>query len=171
MNNLEDNEVYLEKWYKVCTSIYKSMSWNLTDMSPEMDDTIINAWRRAEEVLNEEEWNFSTSVTYEQIAGMKPDTSTLDGHTRLNTFTMAYNEFCAKQNFKATEGFPETQDNFFKFYLANMPTSIEPTKPLTKSVRFTSVPPIATLSNPLASPPDDFPHSKPPPKPLFLMLL
>jgi hypothetical protein len=55
MNPLDDNNVYLEKWYEVCTSIFKSMGWNLLDMSPEMDDTIINAWCRAEETLNEEE--------------------------------------------------------------------------------------------------------------------
>ena len=157
MNSLEDNEVYLEKWYEVCTGIYKSMSWNITDTSPDMDDTIINAWRRAEEMLNEDEWKFSTYAIYECITGMKPNTSSPDGRSRFNTFTMAYNKFCAKQNFKTTEGFPETQDNFFKFYLANTPTHTAPTKPPTKSVRFTSAPLIATLPNPSASPPDEFP--------------
>ena len=42
MKSLKDNEVYLKKWYEVCTRIYKSMSWNISNMSPDMDDTIIN---------------------------------------------------------------------------------------------------------------------------------
>jgi hypothetical protein len=37
--------IYLEKWYDVCARIFKSMSWSHSEhLSPEMDDTIINAW-------------------------------------------------------------------------------------------------------------------------------
>lgn len=88
---------------------------------------------------------------------MKPDTSSPDGRSKFNMFTMAYNKFCAKQNFKVTEGFLETHDNFFKFYLANSLVSTAPTKPPSKSVRFISTPPITTLENPLASLSNEFP--------------
>ena len=156
MSNLEDNDVYLEKWYDVCGKVYKSMGWSLTDSSPEMDDTIINAWRRAEETLNEEEWQLSTTLIHERITGTKQNTSTPTGRQRFNTFTSAYNKFCAENGFNASEGFPESQDQFFKYYLSNAPASTT-TEPPSKSVRFTSIPPITTLPNPPSSSPDEFP--------------
>ena len=33
---------------------------------------------------------------------------------------MAYNKFCAKQNFNANDGFPEEHDKFFTFYNKNV---------------------------------------------------
>ena len=164
MNNLEDNEVYLEKWYDICRDIYKTMSWKLTDMSPDMDDTLVNAWRRAEEKLNKEEWTLSTTMIYERITGKKPDSSTPAGRQRFNTFTSAYNKFCAENGFNASEGFPETQDQFFKYYLSNAPTSTAPNKLPARSVRFTSVPAITTLPNPPLSSLEDFPTLQAPTK-------
>jgi hypothetical protein len=98
--------------------------------------------------------------------GTKPDTVSPTGRARFNTFSTAYNSFCADHNYPAHEGFPESQDEFFKYVLARSPASDPTTKtttnltktttnPTPKSVRFTSPPPIETLS---ASPsPEDFP--------------
>ena len=93
--------------------------------------------------------------------GNKLNTSTPEGHKVFNNFTTAYNRFCVEQNFKVAEGFPESQDGFFKFYSTNMSTDNEMTKstmtqPM-KMVRFTSAPLITTLLNPSASPPEEFP--------------
>ena len=156
------NSVYLEKWYDVCASIFKSMSWShLEQLSPNMDDTIINAWCQAEEGLDEDEWKYSTAFIFECLMGNKLNMSTPEGHKVFNNFTTAYNSFCVEQNFKAAKGFPESQDGFFKFYSANMSTNDETMKTTTtqpmKTVRFTSAPPIATLLNSSVSPPKEFP--------------
>ena len=65
MQPLEDNEVYLEKWYDLCTNLCKSMSWNPQDLPAAADDTFIDLWRRAEIVLNEDKYNFSTHTIFE----------------------------------------------------------------------------------------------------------
>ena len=44
IHSLEDNDIYLEQWYQVCAGLFKLMGWDVLNMSPEMDDTIINAW-------------------------------------------------------------------------------------------------------------------------------
>ena len=177
MNPLDNHDIYLEKWYQVCTDLCRSMNWDARNLSPEYDDTFINVWRRAEEVLNEEEYNFSTYAIYERITGVKPNTSSPEGHTQFNTFTTAYNAFCTTENFPESEGFPDTQDNFFKFYLANAPQSTEPApappkqtpalaRPAptpAKSVHFMSVPPITTLPPPSSSL-EDFPVLQAPSK-------
>ena len=113
MHSLDNNNVYLEKWYQVCTDLFRSMNWDIQHLMPEMDDTIFNMWHRAEVILNEEEYNFSTYVIFERITGLKPNMSSPEGRTQFNTFTTAYNEFCATENFPALEGFPETHDRFF----------------------------------------------------------
>ena len=165
---LEDNEVYLDKWYEVCTDLCKSMSWNLQELPPVANDTFISSWCCAETILNEEEYNISTYAIFECITGTKPNTSSTDGRTRLNTFSTAYNAFCADNNFPAYKGFPETQDKFFKYVLANSPCAptprpktatpapVPPAPATTKSVRFTSAPPIATLP-PISPSLEDFP--------------
>ena len=82
----------------------------------------------------------------------------------------AYNEFCATQNYPAWEGFPESADSFFEYFLSKQPnpqtsTMIAATQaPTTKSVRFTSAPPIATLPAQPSSSPDDFPALQAPQK-------
>jgi hypothetical protein len=157
MISIEDNEVYLEKWYSVCTDIIKSMQWDIHNLSSEMDDTFLNTWRRAETILNEDEYNFSTHAIFERITGTKPNTSSTEGRAQLNTFTTAYNAFCATENFPASEGFPEMHDNFFKYYLANALKATTPTPILPKSVRFSSISPIATLPAQPSSSPKDFP--------------
>jgi hypothetical protein len=133
------------------------MHWDIHNILKEMDDTIINLWRHAETILNEEEFSFSTHAIFKRITGTKADLSSADGRTRFNTFTTAYNSFCANNNFPAHEGFLESQDQFFKYYLANSPktTALTPTSlppPLPKSIRFTSAPPIDTLTPPSSSP-------------------
>ena len=156
MASLEDNECYLEKWYEICSSLCKSMSWDPLAIPPEAEDTILNSWRRAETILNEEEYNLSTYMIFKRITGTKPDTVSPTGRSRFNTFTTAYNSFCADYNHPTHEGFPESKDEFFKFFLARFPASEPTTKAPTKSVRFTSAPPIATLPPPSSSP-EDFP--------------
>ena len=160
-----DNDLYLEKWYDVCSALVKSMNWDALAIPHEADDTILNAWRCAECSLNEEEYQFSTHAIFERITGTKPDLSTTDGRARFNTFTSAYNEFCAMRNFSASEGFPDSSDDFFTYFLANFskptalttpaPNTTTPSKP--KSVRFTSAPPIATLPPVPSSSPEEFP--------------
>lgn len=157
MTSIEDNEVYLEKWYEVCTGIIKLMNWDILKLSPDMEDTFLNAWRCAETVLNEEEYNLSTWAIFECITGIKPNTSSPEGCAQFNTFTTTYNAFCVAQNFLAGEGFPESQDEFFKFYLANAPKASAPPTIPPKSIRFESVPPIATLPPAPSSSPEDFP--------------
>jgi hypothetical protein len=164
MHPLNNNNVYLNKWYQVYADIFKSMGWNVLKMSPEMDDTIINAWQYAKMTLNEDEYNFSTYTTYEQIIGTKPDTSSPDGCSRFNTFTTAYNKFCAEQNFKATEGFSKAHNSFFKYFLANSPKTTATANAPTKSVRFTSAPLITTLKHQLTSSPKEFPTLQAPTK-------
>lgn len=176
---LDDNEVYLEKWYQVCTDLVKSMNWDAQRIPLEADDMILNSWCRAECSLNEEEYTLSTHLTFERITGLKPNMSSPEGCAQFNTFTTAYNEFCATENFPAWEGFPETHDMFFKFFLANAPRSTAPAlapKPApptteppapTKSVCFTSIPPITTLPPPSSSP-EDFPALQAPNKAPFL---
>ena len=172
MQPLEDNKVYLEKWYDVCTDLCKSMSWNPQDLPAAADDTFINSWRRAEIVLNKDEYNFSTHTIFERVTGTKPDTSSADGRTHFNTFSTAYNAFCADNNFPAHEGFPESQDGFFKYVLARSPQVPAPPPgpkagipaPATsKLVHFTSAPPIATLP-PISPSPEDFPVLRAPSK-------
>ena len=150
--------VYMEKWYNVCDGIFKSMGWShFRELSPAMDDTIINTWHCAEEILNKDEWKMSTSFIFEQLTGQKLSTHTDEGCKTFNQFTTAYNSFCTEQNFKVAEGFPETHDAFFKFYCKNLNTDIKPPCTQTgKMVRFTSAPPIETL--PAApSTPEDLP--------------
>ena len=69
-------------------------------------------------MLNEEEYNFSTTAIFERITGTKPNLSSTDGRAQFNTFTTTYNEFCATQNFPTWEGFPESSDSFFKYFLS-----------------------------------------------------
>ena len=76
-----DNDVYLEKWYQVCSDIVKSMNWDAQNIPVEADDTILNAWRCAETVLNEEEYNLSTATIFERITGTKPNLSSAEGRT------------------------------------------------------------------------------------------
>ena len=40
-----DNDVYLEKWYQVCSDLVKSMNWDAQNIPTAADDTILNAWR------------------------------------------------------------------------------------------------------------------------------
>ena len=168
-----ENDVYLEKWYSVCSDLVKSMNWNAMEIPPEADDTIINAWRRAECILNEEEYNFTTFAIFERITNTKPNLSNPEGRTRFNTFTTAFNEFCALHNYCVWEGFPDSTDEFFKYFLANAPkaTSTPATTapgtappPNPKSVRFTSAPPITTLAPGPSSSPEDFPALQAPTK-------
>ena len=170
-----ENDLYLEKWYDVCSDLVKSMNWDALHIPPEANNTILNAWRRAERSLNEEEYVFTTHATFERITGTKADLSSPEGRTRFNTFTTAFNEFCATQNFPASEGFPESQDSFFTYFLANSPKSaatttsaLQPatstTTPKSKSVRFTSAPPIATSPPAPSSSPEEFPALQAPSK-------
>ena len=168
-----DNDVYLEKWYQVCSDLIKSMGWDALNIPTDSDETILNAWRRAELRLNEEEYNYSTHAIFERITGTKPNMSSPEGRTQFNTFTTAYNDFCATENFPAWEGFPESSDRFFKFYLSHSLAQPAPTQPAPecstpttkpKSVRFTSAPPIETLPAPLTSSPEDFPVLQAPQK-------
>lgn len=96
MKDLED--VYLEKWYEVCSGIFKAMGWSHSDLSSDMDETILNAWHHVETVLNEEEWGYLTSFIFKQITGKKPNITTTKGRMAFNDFTTAYNKFCAEQN-------------------------------------------------------------------------
>ena len=168
-----ENDVYLEKWYSVCSDLAKSMNWDALDIPPTADNTILNAWRRAECVLNEEEYNYTTHATFERITNTKPNLSTPEGRTTFNTFTTAFNEFCAMQNFRAWEGFPESTDTFFEYFLANAPkapstptnnTTNTAPPPNPKSVRFTSAPPITTLAPAPSSSPEEFPALQAPTK-------
>ena len=79
------------------------------------------------------------------------------------------------QNFPASEGFPESSDSFFTYFLANSPKSTAPTTsaihatttsttPKSKSVCFTSTPPIATLPPAPSSSPEEFPALQAPSK-------
>jgi hypothetical protein len=125
--NITD-DAYIDKWNEVCRNIFKSMGWpHMGPLSSDMDNTIVNAWRQAEDNLDLESWNMSTSFIFERIMGKKPNTLTPEGHKAFNDFTTKYNSFCAEQNFNAADGFPKSQDGFFKFYLANklMPTAPE----------------------------------------------
>ena len=155
---LDDNEVYLEEWYKVCSNLVKSMHWDLNNCTKEMDDTLVNAWRRAEVKLNEDKFNYSMNAIYECITGTKADTSNPEGRSRFNTFTTAYNSFCTTHNFPAHEGFPKSDDKYFKHYLANSPktTMPAPAPNPPKAVHFTSTPPIESLAPPSSSP-EEFP--------------
>ena len=65
MAPLDDNELYLEKWYEVCSAIVKSMNWDIENLPMETDETFLNAWHCAECTLNEEEYNFSTHHIFE----------------------------------------------------------------------------------------------------------
>ena len=167
----QNDEVYLKKWYQVCTDLTKSMNWDLLSIPAEADDTILNAWHCAECALNEEEYTYSTHAIFERITGTKPNTSSPEGRAQFNTFTTAYNDFCATQNFPAWEGFPSSTDEFFKFFLTHAPkapvptgpTTPKTTTPTTKSVRFASAPPIATLPPPSSSP-EEFPALQAPTK-------
>ena len=141
MTPLDDNEVYLEKWYEVCSDIIKSMNWDIHNLSTETDDTFLNAWRHAECILNEEEYNFSTYHIFEHITGSKPNTSSPEGQAHFNTFTTAYNNFCASENFPAWEGFPESNDRFFKYFLSKAPQSTAPVKTLNPPLPATKQPP------------------------------
>ena len=159
MNNITD-DAYVDKWYEVCQKIFTSMSWpHSSAMSSDMDDTIYNAWRRAEVSLDKEGWNIATTFIFERLSGSKLNISSPEGRTAFNNFTTAYNRFCAENNFNPTKGFDETHDAFFKFFSKNItiPSMTSPPAPTTKAVRFTSTPPINTLLNPPLSSPDDFP--------------
>jgi hypothetical protein len=113
LSNLTD-EVYIEKWYEVCRGVFTSMSWpHGGQLSSNMDDTILNAWRRAKVHLDEEGWEMATTFTFERLTGKKPNIMTLEGCTAFNNFTNTYNRFCTEQNFNPTEGFDEVHDAFF----------------------------------------------------------
>ena len=157
-----DNDHYLDQWNEMCAGLCKSFHWDPTDIPAAADDTIINSWKRISTVINEEEFVLSTSFIYERITGCKPDTSSPEGRARFSTFTTVYNDFCATYNYPAHEGFPESQDAFFKHLLATgkqAPAQLPKPTPgpvqATKTVRFTSAPPIATLSAPTSE--DEFP--------------
>jgi hypothetical protein len=147
-----ENDHYIDQWNTMCADLCKSLHWDPSNIPAAADDTIINSWNRLSTKINEEEFAMSISFIYERITGCKPDTSTPEGRTCLSTFTTVYNDFCATYNHPAHEGFPESQDAFFKHLLANGKQA--PVLP-PKSVRFTSTPPIATLSAPTSE--DEFP--------------
>ena len=109
----------------------------------------------------------STSFIYEHITGYKPDNSSPEGRARFATFTTVYNDFCATYNHPAHEGFPESQDAFFKHLLATgkqapirQPKEAPAPAQPPKSVRFTSAPPIATLPASISD--DEFPMLRAP---------
>ena len=168
MSDLHD-DAYVDQWYEVCSRIFKAMSWTHEgEMSADMDDTIYNAWRRAEVNLYEEGWNIATSFVFERLTGSKPNTSTPAGRTAFNNFSTTYNKFCAEYNFNPTEGFDQPHDNFFKLYAKTTPSpkanETHPAAQTTKTVRFSSAPPIETLPQPPSSSPEDFPALQAPSK-------
>lgn len=163
------NDAYVDQWYNICSRIFKAMSWTHEgEMSADMDDTIYNTWHRAKVNLDEEGWNIATSFIFERLTGSKPNTSTPAGCTTFNNFSTAYNKFCAEHNFNPTEGFEETHNAFFRLYSKTISTThtdeTHPAVPSTKTVRFTSIPPIETLPKPPSSSPEDFPVLQPPSK-------
>lgn len=157
------DEVYIKKWYEVYRGIFKSMSWPHTgQLSTEMDETILNAWHCTEVNLDNKGWNIATTFIFKRLTSSKPNTTTPKGRTAFNNFTTTYNCFCTEQNFNLTEGFNEIHDAFFKFFSSNttlpkLATMAPPTAQTTKSVRFTSAPPIDTLPNLPSSSPEEFP--------------
>ena len=162
-----ENDHYVDQWNEMCAGLCKSLHWDPTNLPTSADDTIVNSWGRISTKINEEEFVMTTSFIYERITGTKPDTSSPEGRTRLATFTTTYNDFCATYNFPAHEGFPESQDAFFKHLLAtgkqapiNPPPAAHPHALPPKTVRFTSAPPIATLSAPTSD--DEFPALRAP---------
>jgi hypothetical protein len=89
------------------------MSWPYTaQLSPDQDDTILNAWQRAEVSLDELGWEMVTTFIFEWLTGNKPNTMTADGHKAFNNFSTTYNRFCAEHNFNPTDGFNEVHDSF-----------------------------------------------------------
>lgn len=53
INEMKD-KVQTERWYDVCSGVFKFMSWTHSgDLLPEMNDTILNAWHCGEMVINE----------------------------------------------------------------------------------------------------------------------
>lgn len=161
------DKVYIEKWYDTCRDIFKAMSWNHEgEMSADMDNTVYNAWRHVKVNLNEEGWNIATSHIFEHLTGSKPNISTPRGRMAFNNFSTAYNSFCAEHNFNPTEGFNEIHDAFFTLYSkqTSTPATQPPPAQTTKTVRFTSAPPIETLPKPQSSSPEDFPALQAPSK-------
>ena len=150
---LEHNDHYVDEWNRVCTEVCSALHIDPTAIPEVSVDSILNAWRRVETALNEEEFIIAANFAYERITGVKPNTSSAEGKARFSAFTTVYNDFCATHGFPAHEGFPESQDAFFKHMLAASPGKGLVTNP-PKTVRFTSAPPIATLPAPS---PDDFP--------------
>ena len=162
-----DNEYYIEQWYQMCTDLCKSLHWDAADIPATADETILNAWQRLSTTIFEEEFTISISFIYERITGYKPDKSSPEGRARLTTFTTVYNDFCATYNYPAHEGFPESQDAFFKHLLATgkqapiqQPKETPAPAQPPKSVRFTSAPPIATLPASISD--DEFPMLRAP---------
>ena len=155
------DDAYLDKWNDTCRGIFTSLSWpHSTPLTDTQDQTILNAWRRAEVVLDDYGLELSTTTIFERLTGTKPNLSTTDGRKAFNNFTTCYNRFCAENDFNPTDGFEETHDRFFRLFSKSLQTSSPVPAPTAapKSVRFTSVPPIATLPNaPSSSPDDDFP--------------
>ena len=162
------DDAYTDKWYEVCRGIYTSMSWSHEDqLTADQDDTILNAWRRAEVSLDEAGWDMSTTFIFERLTGKKPNTSTDEGRKTFNNFSTTYNRFCAEHNFNPSDGFEEIHDPFFRLFAKTLQTPSTPTPPQAqapKAVRFTSIPPIATLPNPPSSSPEDFPRLQAPTK-------
>ena len=161
-----ENDHYVDKWNEMFAGLCKSFYWDPTNIPANVDDTIVNSWNRLSTTLNDEEFVLSTSFIYERITGTKPDTSSPEGRSRFATFSAVYNDFCATYNFPAHEGFPESQDAFFKHLLATgkqapvQPPPIQPRAPPPKEVRFTSAPPITTLSAPASE--NEFPALRAP---------
>lgn len=66
------NDDQLERWYDVCSRIFKAMSWvHSGDLHLEMDETILNTWYRSETTFDETSWNISTSYIFEWLTGKK----------------------------------------------------------------------------------------------------
>ena len=149
-----ENDYYIDQWNDTCAGICRSLHLDPTAIPETAVESILNAWSRLTTVLNEDEYKITTTLLHERITGVKPDTSTPEGRARWTAFTNVYNEFCATNNHPAHEGFPESQDQFFKYVLANG-SDKQPSAPPPKEVRFASAPPIATLSAPSSQ--DDFP--------------
>ena len=163
------DDAYLDKWFEVCRSIFTSMLWPLTaQLSSDHDDTILNAWQRAEINLDNFGWELATTTIFERLTGDKPNTTTTEGRKAFNNFTTSYNRFCAEHNFNPTDGFEEVHDSFFRLFAKTLqtmtPTPAPPPAQTPKTVHFTSVPPITTLLNPPSSSPDEFPSLQAPTK-------
>ena len=107
------------------------MSWSHVDhLSANQDNTILNAWRRAEVSLDKTRWEMATTFIFEWLTGSKPNTTTTKGHKSFNNFSTVYNRFCAKHNFNPTDGFNEIHDPFFRLFSKTLLTSPSTPAPL-----------------------------------------